>query len=111
VITNRAPTTALHALASRLTVLAVVELNPNALGVHARRCFPHNPNVIGLLPPRAAFILPMEALEAHALRIAVPALPLKLFRKSNLNPPFGQSIQWFMEDDDHVFYCSCRNKR
>ena len=75
VITNRAPTRALPALASQNAVLAVVELNPNALGVHARRCFPHTPNVIFLLPPRAAVIL-MEALEAHALRIAVPALHL-----------------------------------
>jgi hypothetical protein len=78
VITNRAPTTALHAMASRLAVLAVVELNPNALGVHARRCFPHSPNVIGLLPPRAAFIL-MEALEAHALRMPAPSSLFSLF--------------------------------
>jgi hypothetical protein len=35
VITNRAPTTALHVLAAQLAVLAVVELKPNALGVHA----------------------------------------------------------------------------
>ena len=55
VITNRAPTTALHALASSLAVLAVVELSPNALGVHgARRFFTPTLNVFGLLPPRAA---------------------------------------------------------
>ena len=35
------------------------------------------PNVIGLLLPRAAFILLMEALEAHVLRLAMPALILK----------------------------------
>ena len=35
VLTNPTPTTALRALAAQLAVLAVVELNPNTLGVHA----------------------------------------------------------------------------
>ena len=61
VLTNRAPTTALLALAAQNAVSQVVELNPNTLGVHAPFFPPPTPNVIGLLLPRAAFILLMEA--------------------------------------------------
>jgi hypothetical protein len=46
VLTNRAPTTALRALAAQLSVLAVVELNPNTLGLHAPLSFPPTQNVL-----------------------------------------------------------------
>ena len=78
VLTNRAPTTAVHALAAQLSVLAVVELNPNTLGVHAPLFSPPIQNVIGLLLPRAAIILLLEALGARALLLAVLAGHLRL---------------------------------
>jgi hypothetical protein len=77
-LTKRAPTTALRARAVRLSVHAVVGLNPTTLGVHAPAFHPLTHNVIDQLLPRAASILLLEALGARALSLAMPAHHLVL---------------------------------